>query len=311
MKDKTILVASLNEVSKEYGRSQILKKININIFSNNSSGDIIGCVGSNGAGKTTLLRILAGLELQTSGEVFIPNEGLKPGAPAIGIVMENAPFVDYLSGYKNLELLAFIKNITTPKEIKKAIERVGLNPEDKKKVKHYSYGMRQRLALAQAIMESPRLLLLDEPTNGLDAGAIIELRDILIHLAKEQGVAIFMSSHHLTELEKVCDRILMINNGQIVKIFYKNAIGRKEILIEVSSIIDMERLKGWCDEKLKNINILSDIKASIISGMETPETLESLIDFGVRIESITKQGPSLEDEFISLLVNGETNARLC
>lgn len=299
--DNSMLVASVKGLIKDYGRSRILKDINIDIRSLNSSGEIIGCVGPNGAGKTTLLKILAGIVSPTVGKVTLPEEGLIDGSPGIGMVLESAPFVEYLSGYKNLELLGFIKNVVTGAQIKETILRVGLNPDDKKKVKHYSYGMRQRLALAQAIMEKPRLLLLDEPTNGLDAQAIIELRDIITSLAKEDGTAIFLASHLLTEVEKVCDKVLMMKNGRIVKTFDKNSSEQVPVVVEVSSDLDMERLDRWSKENLHIINILTAKKVSIMSNVATPYLIESLVNFGVKIEGVGRKTPSLEEEFISLL----------
>lgn len=292
---------SVNKVSKSFKEHLVLKDINIEL----KPGEVMGFVGPNGAGKTTLIRILAGLEAPTKGSVSIPKEGLVPGSPGIGLVMERAPFVEHLSGFKNLELLGYIRNNISSEQIKQAILRVGLDPSDKKKVKHYSFGMRQRLALAQAIMESPRLLLLDEPTNGLDAQAIIELRDSLKSLAKESGITIFLASHMLTEVENICDRVLMVQQGRILKTFEKESDQLAPIVFKVSSSIDTDSFLDLLKTRDLNHEIINNQEILIKGKISIPDLIKSAVMAGINIEGVAKKAASLEEEFISLLIRGD------
>jgi len=294
-------IVTVKNVGKVYGSHWALKDINLEI----APGEIVGFVGPNGSGKTTLIKIMAGLITPTEGIVNVPKEGLIPDSAGIGLVMESAPFAAHLSGYKNLELLAYIKNVISANEIRQAIQIVGLDPESGKKVGHYSFGMRQRLALAQAIMERPRLLLLDEPTNGLDAQAIIELRDTLKSLAKENGIAIFLASHLLTEVENVCDRVLMVKQGKIRKTFNKSDNGRAPVIVQTTDASDIEKLLIWLKAHGLTYQVLKANEVSIDIDMPVPQLVNSLVQANVNIEGIIKKAPTLEEEFISLLIKGE------
>jgi ABC-2 type transport system ATP-binding protein len=294
-------VVTVKNVGKAYGSHWALKDIDLEIM----PGEIVGFVGSNGSGKTTLIKILAGLLAPTEGIINVPKEGLIPGSAGIGLVMESAPFAAHLSGYKNLELLAYIKNVISADEIRQALQTVGLDPKSNKKVGHYSFGMRQRLALAQAIMERPRLLLLDEPTNGLDAQAIIELRDTLKSLAKESGIAIFLASHLLTEVENVCDRVLMVKQGKIRKTFNRSDNDRVPVIVQTTDASDMEKLLNWLKTNGQTYQVLKADEVSIDTKMPVPKLVYSLVQFNINIEGIVKKAPTLEEEFISLLIKGE------
>lgn len=302
LKAKDGYILAVNDVSKRFGKQWVLKEVSFFL----GEGEIVGFVGPNGAGKTTLIRILAGLDFPTIGNVKVPVEGLIPNSPGIGLVMETAPFIDHLTGYRNLEILAYIRNIIGSSEIKRALIQVGLNPEDRKKVKHYSFGMRQRLALAQAIMEFPRLLLLDEPTKGLDAQAIIELRDILKVLAKEKGIAILLASHLLTEVEKVCDRVLMVKEGQILKTFSREAeFSGKPVSIQVTGKEDLDKVCSWASESCIDYVVLEPFEAILSTNYSVPEIINALVERGVSLEGVAKKSPSLEEEFINLLIGGK------
>lgn len=166
-------------------------------------------------GKTMLFRLICGLVKPTSGVIHINTEG--NGLP-IGAIIESPGFILEHSGLENLKLLAMIRNDITEETIKQTMELVGLDSKDKRKVKAYSLGMRQKLGLAQAFMESPEILVLDEPTNGLDKKSVENLKKIIVNYAKE-GTTVLVSSHHRQDLDSLCDEIYLIENGCCINSF--------------------------------------------------------------------------------------------
>ena len=199
--------------------TKLIKKKNIldNVNISFESGKIYGLHGKNGSGKTMLLRAICGLILPTSGEVSIDGKiiGKDIEFPeSVGIIIENMTMLTDYTAFDNLKILAKIKKIATDEDIRNALENVGLNPDDKKKVKAFSLGMKQKLNIAQAIMEKPKLLLLDEPTNALDEESVKDVRKLLLEM-KEQGVLIIIASHNKEDLEVLCDDLVEIYEGRI------------------------------------------------------------------------------------------------
>ncbi|WP_272899163.1 ATP-binding cassette domain-containing protein [Caldalkalibacillus salinus] len=208
---------TVRQLNKELNHHTILRNINM-VF---EGGFIYGVFGRNGSGKTMLFRAICGLIKPTEGSVYINDQQLHHDIsfpPSIGVIIETPGFWDDYSGFENLKMLASIKNEISGPDIKAAIERVGLNPEDKRPVKRYSLGMRQRLAIAQAIMEKPDILLLDEPTNALDEEGVKLIRDILIE-EKQRGAIVVIASHHKEDLTLLSDRKLKMNNGELQEAF--------------------------------------------------------------------------------------------
>lgn len=191
-----------------------------NISAEFVGGKIHGIIGHNGGGKTVLLKIICGLMPANSGEIFIGNRKLKGGCGCyfnIGAIIENPGFLPRQSGIKNLQYLASIRHKITNVQVAAEMERVGLDPTDKKHVGNYSLGMRQRLGLAQAIMENPDILILDEPMNGLDKDGVADMRRYLLDL-KEQGKTILIASHSAEDIDILCDTVYEINKGKLGKI---------------------------------------------------------------------------------------------
>lgn len=183
-----------------------------------SRGDIVGLVGLNGSGKSTLLKILAGAIPADGGEGQV--HGVHLGGsktPFCGLLLENPPFIDDFSGRDNLVSLAKLRRIATGKDVTDSLDAVGLDPYSRKPVRHYSQGMRQRLGLAQALMEHPPLLLLDEPLNGLDPTGILDVRHLILS-AHRNGATIIFSSHVLSEVQKICTRLLVLHEGSLVEL---------------------------------------------------------------------------------------------
>ena len=209
--------------------NHLTKKLKGNIVSDDISlemisGNVYGLCGYNGCGKTMLMRLLAGLIIPTGGEILYDQKRLGKDMnfpPNMGILIENPAFIDGKSGEDNLLLLSSIGARITKDEVRSAIERVGLNPDDKRKYKKYSLGMKQRLGIAAAIMEKPEVIILDEPTNALDKDGIELVKSIIME-EKDRGALIIMSCHDYSILENCCDCIYKIEHGKITDTMYKN-----------------------------------------------------------------------------------------
>ncbi len=204
----------VNNVSLTIKNVPILIDINVSF----EKGKIHGLIGRNGSGKTMLMKCICGFVKPTSGEIFVA--GKKIGKDCdfpnnTGIIIETPGFIPYYSGYKNLKLLADLNKKITPEQIRTAMIQVGLEPNLKRHVRKYSLGMRQRLGLAQAIMENPDLLILDEPMNGLDKDGVNDMRQYLLDL-KEQGKTILIASHSTEDIDMLCDTVCEMDKGVLI-----------------------------------------------------------------------------------------------
>lgn len=200
----------LRNVSKRFGKAEIIKQINADF----ETGKITGIVGNNGSGKTVLFKMICGLMLPTQGEITVNGERIGKDVDfpsSIGIIIETPGFINWQSGYQNLEELAVLKNKIGKTKIRETLLQVGLDPDDKKHVGKYSLGMRQRLGIAQAIMENPDVLILDEPMNGLDKHGVEEIRQLLLQLKEDK--TILLASHNPADIELLCDDIYEMDDG--------------------------------------------------------------------------------------------------
>lgn len=206
-------IIKVDKVIKKFGSDIALGNVSVEF----ERGKIYGIVGRNGSGKTVLFKTITGFLKPSSGRVIVDGKEIGKDtdfADNIGIIIETPGFLSSYSGYKNLEYLASIKNRIGKKEIKESMERVGLDANSKKKVGKYSLGMRQRLGIAQAIMENPDILILDEPMNGLDNQGVEDVREILLNL-KEEGKAIILASHNKEDIEVLCDEVYEMDHGKL------------------------------------------------------------------------------------------------
>jgi ABC-2 type transport system ATP-binding protein len=213
MSDQCVL--HTNQLSKNFGSVQALKQVSIHVC----QGEIYGFLGPNGAGKTTAIGIMLGLIHATSGQVEILQERVHPNNTSVlqrvGSLMGTPGFVPYLSGRDHLRIFVRLHTGISDSRIDEVLGQVGLAGAARRKVKGYSSGMKQRLALASAFLHQPELLILDEPTNGLDPAGMHEVRLLLRSLA-DRGTTIFLSSHLLHEVEQICDRVAVLNHGKVI-----------------------------------------------------------------------------------------------
>lgn len=211
------VVLEIKNVSKSFGRTKIIDNLTFSV----NSGEIFGFLGPNGAGKTTTMKMVLGLIPFSEGDICINGYSIKKdfekAMQNVGGIIENPDLYEYMTGYENLKLVARIYKVDK-KRIDEIVDIVGLKEKIKLKVKKYSLGMKQRMSVALALIRNPKLLVLDEPTNGLDPVAIHELRDLLKDLAHNRGVCVFVSSHLLSEVELMCDRVGILDKGRLLKI---------------------------------------------------------------------------------------------
>ncbi len=208
-------VLQISHLDKYFGRRHVLKDISFETY----AGEVFGFLGPNGAGKTTTIKIVAGLLSMDGGSISIAGHDLQTdfeGAmQEIGGIVENPEFYKYLSGWEHLVMYTKLRGNVDERQLREAVHTVGLDHRIHEKVGKYSLGMRQRLGVAQAIVTKPKLLILDEPTNGLDPAGIKELRDVLKNLAHKEGTAVLVSSHLMSEMELMCDRVGVIADGEL------------------------------------------------------------------------------------------------
>lgn len=205
----------VEKLEKKFRDEVILAEVDMLL----EKGKIYGLVGMNGSGKTVLMKCICGFLQPTKGRVIVDGKiiGKDTDFPdSLGLMIETPGFIPYMSGKSNLQNLALIKNVIGDREIDEAMRLVGLEPELKKRVSKYSLGMRQRLGIAQAIMEKPRLLILDEPFNGLDVQGVEDIRKLLMELQKK-GVTILLSSHYDEDIRTLCDEVYLVKNHKVTK----------------------------------------------------------------------------------------------
>ena len=288
-------ILECQNLKKSFGKKEIIKGVSFKI----DEGDILGFIGPNGAGKTTTIKLILGLQKIDEGIVLINGFDIKKdfvkAIERVGTIVENPDMYMYLTGRKNLELVANLYKDISNQRINEIIKLVGLENRIDDKVNKYSLGMRQRLGIAQAILHKPNLLVLDEPTNGLDPEGIIELRKLLKKLAKEEKMAILISSHNLLELESFCNKVCIIQNGEVIEESnikdLKNKLTNSIYFFEVNNTDKINKL-------YKDAKILEDGFEIKINKEEVTSIIENLIKNKIEIYQIYKKDISLEEVFI-------------
>lgn len=290
-------ILKCENLHKQLGKKEILKGISFEV----NSGDILGFIGPNGAGKTTTIKLILGLQNISNGKVtingFDVEKNFEKAIEKVGSIVENPDLYMYLSGYDNLKLIANLYKNVDKKRIDEVIKLVGLENRIKDKVSKYSLGMRQRLGIAQAILHKPNLLILDEPTNGLDPEGIKSMRDLLVKLAKEEKMAILISSHNLAELESLCNKVCIIKNGMIVETSnledVKKEVSENCYIFEVD---DIKQAKILCGE---NSTIIDENKIRVsVEKNDVPNLVKKLVMQNIKIYSVVEDILTLEDAFL-------------
>lgn len=298
-------VLEVSNLKKVIGKREIIKNISFSI----KEGEIFGFLGPNGAGKTTTIRMLVGLIKPTSGSILVCGNDLKSNPEKalkeVGAVVENPELYKYLSGRENLMQIARIRGISKEK-VNETIDLVGLTDRIDDKFGKYSLGMKQRLGLAASLLSDPKLLILDEPTNGLDPSGILDFREIVKKAAKERGMAVFISSHILSEVQNLCDRVAFINHGVIKSV--ENVTNNS---METDTDIICLRLENSIHlDVLKNLNyvnsatLIEDGIQIILKSHKTPELIDFLSTNKYKINEVFKLRKGLEQRYMELVEGG-------
>ncbi|WP_444685415.1 ABC transporter ATP-binding protein [Alkalicoccus luteus] len=284
-------------LTKRMKRSTLVDNVDLSI----RKGEVFGLLGPNGAGKTTTIRMLSGLIRPTKGTVHINGADLKQqkrkALSDVGAVVENPELYDHLSGWDNLKHYARMQSGITIPDIVEAAEKTGIADRLKEKTGTYSLGMRQRLGLAQALLHKPRVLILDEPTNGLDPAGIREMRSYFRELAEKEGISILVSSHLLSEMQLLCDRAAVMQNGRII-----HTATIKELLHANKQIVlkteDMELAANALSEQT---TITKDGLLIEADSAEVPDLNRTLVEAGVRVQALyPEENGTLEETFLSM-----------
>jgi len=309
---------NLEKVSKNLGNREILKSISFAV----QSGDIFGYLGPNGAGKTTTIRVILGLFKPNSGKAYIMGKDAEDDSARekVGFVLEADGLYDNLTAHENLDYYCQIYGVAQAQVkggIEEMLELVDLSDRASDKVAAYSKGMRQKLALARAMVHEPELLILDEPTAGVDPSGQMEVRDIILSMAHKRGKTIFLSSHNLDEVQRICNRIALIDKGEI-KLYgeldkLRREMGRREVMIETgvttteqaqvldSLLAELEALPyvKSCRREARKLHLNLDGRADV------SEVVAMLSGKNIGVEEVRKGEVTLEEIYAKAVKGGE------
>ncbi len=290
----------LHHVSKTFGQRPAVTDLSLAV----PRGEIYGLLGHNGAGKSTAIGMMLGQVWPSGGEVLVCGHNVQNdrqrALARVGAIFEAPVFYDYLSGYRNLEILSYYSGPTPVARIREVIEWVGLTGREQSKVRTYSHGMRARLAIAQALLPNPELLILDEPSDGLDPEGIHEMRGTISRLQRELNLTILLSSHLLNEVEQLCTRIAVMNQGR--KVFE-------------GTIAEATRRHNWVRlitdrfpeavSRLRAAGIVAKDHAgrliALTPGRTTAEAVKLLVEAGFAVHEIAPEEENLESFYLSLM----------
>ena len=300
-------VLETSELTKTYARKNAVDHINLKI----RKGDIYGFIGKNGAGKTTTIKMVVGLNNPTSGKMkLFGSENLQEGRKKVGTVIENPAIYPYLSARQNIEAQRIMKGVKDKSITDDLLDIVGLKDTGRKKAKNFSLGMKQRLAIALALVGDPEFLLLDEPINGLDPTGIKDVRELILKLNREAGITILISSHILGELAKIATAYGVINNGVLVEQFSAEELREKVKPCLKITVNDPERAVSVLKENLG----ISDIEVQnnsikVYEMLDKSMEINSVLEANdIIVQFLTKENGDYENYFIKLMEGGSKDA---
>jgi len=292
----------LRNVHKKFGSRVAVSDLTLAV----PRGEVFGLLGHNGAGKSTAIGMMLGQVWPTSGEVRLCGHDVTAHRARalykVGAIFEAPAFYDYLSGWRNLEILSHYTAPTSKERIRQVVDWVGLTGREMSKVKTYSHGMRARLALAQALLPQPELLILDEPGSGLDPEGIAEMRETIVRLHRELGLTILLSSHLLSEVEQLCTRIAVLNQGRKVfeGLVADVTAARGRVMLKTP---DFAAATALLRERGVINGTVDGRYISLSDGRTTAEVVSALVSAGVAVEGIWQQDQTLEDFYLSIVKN--------
>jgi len=314
MKQPVIIVKNL---VKKINNKPILNNISFNV----ERQEIFGYLGPNGAGKTTTLRILLGLMKPTSGKALVLGDDLSKNINLrrkVGVVLENDGLYNKLTAYENLDFYSRIYGVSNGNErnrkIKELLDLVGLYDEKDKKVGYYSRGMRRRLAIARALIHDPEIVFMDEPTSGLDPEAKITIRNLISQLAKERDATIFLISHDLDEVERLCSKVAILVNGRIAALNTTrkliHSLERKSIEITFKNMKDAMKAAKYLDNKRILYNLHENSIRIFYQDSNISRILKPLAIMGLKITDIKRSEESLYNVYLKIVRGGKYETRI-
>jgi ABC-2 type transport system ATP-binding protein len=260
-------------------------------------GEIFGLLGHNGAGKSTALGILLGMVFPDEGEAFVGGISVQRDRPhalaKVGAIFEAPRFYDYLSGWRNLEIFTSYSAIVSRKDMRDAVDFVGLSERIHDKVGTYSQGMRQRLGVAQALLPEPELVLLDEPTNGLDPEGIAEMRALIQRINRERGFTVLFCSHLLSEVEQLCDRVAILNHGRLIYTGHWKELAPKGARFRIEA-------EPWGNvaAQLNGASVVEPGVIELPAGADIADIVARLVQAGLKVRAVTPAKQTLEQLYL-------------
>lgn len=305
---KTVL--ELKNVSKYFGKSKVIDNINIEV----QEGEIFGFLGPNGAGKTTTIKMILGLLAIEEGSIKVNGYDVKKefekAMDCIGGIVENPDMYGYLSGLDNLKLHAKMRQVDTNR-IDEVVKMVGLEDRIKDKVSKYSLGMKQRLGLALTLLHSPKVLILDEPTNGLDPAGIKDFRNILKEISKKDHIAVFVSSHILSEMQAICKRVAVLDKGKVIDIETIHKVleqNEQEILDYRLEVKEQEKAIAILKKEFKlEVKVEEGKIILAVSKEQMAKIINNLAKEEISIYLVYAKQRSLEDTFFHVTKKEESH----
>ncbi len=291
---------SVTHLKKTIGKRTIINDVSFAV----RKGEVFGFLGPNGAGKTTTIRMIVGLTTPTAGDITILGHSITTeraeAMEHVGAIVENPELYPFLSGLENLKQFARMQKGVTREDIERVVKLVGLEESIHDKVKKYSLGMRQRLGLAQALLHKPSLLILDEPTNGLDPQGIREIRDYIRKLAREEGLSVIVSSHLLSEMEMMCDRIGIIQHGQMLSIEDVHQVSTAEDVVPhrfdvypVEAAVRYFASRGMTTVQDKDLVVQ-------VRQKDVPNIIRGLVQADIDVYGVVMDKETLEERFLKM-----------